>query len=760
MPRKQESAVDDDSHGKSEQRKSRRKRSGSINYHELTTPSNKHGCTDIICTIIFLIFIIAFVGLSIFSYVNGSPSNLILPRDSYGSMCGEGIQKDKKFLLYFDLVKCLRVSAAITGCSTPQVCVEACPDRNLYDQIPGQNKTLNKYCYTDRYSNVQVCPNYVLESKPIFGRCIPDILATTADTVPDFFLTVVNDQNENVAIEIQNDNGTSSQLNFKLLKNASNYLKDLLNLKRSFEYAYEDFENSAWLILTALAIAMITSFIFILLLRCFVKPFVYLSILGVLGVLVFGLYFCVDYYLFLKKSDPVNSVDNSDYSFEFERFLDLNYIKSLKETWLALSIIIGVVILILVLILIFLRKRIKFAIELIKEASRTIGSVPSTLIWPIIPFLLKVGLFAFCIATAVFLASSGIPLFKIVEKNSSAVVGPSDVKFNVGDYCNPKDFYDNQNNTNSNYGCYFYTYGYNTTFKNYFNRSNEQISLAYLKSVEFLNDNQWLPQLYVAFMFFWFSAFVVGLSQMTLAGTFGIWYWSRFSNANKNRKNNLPFLPIFRSFFRAIFYHFGSIAFGSLLIAIIKLIRLILSYIDKKVKEAGPNNKCAKFLSTCCLCCFWCLEKFIKFINHNAYIVTGVYGYNFCKAAATAFKIIVSNCLRVAVVDRLTNFLLFLTKLAITAGITVLSFYFFTKRIPIESLTAFSPDLHYYFLPIFVIAIGTFIIAKVFFDVFALCVDTLLLSCLIDAEVNDGTSEKPYFMSKGLKKILGLKNKE
>lgn len=37
--------------------------------------------------------------------------------------------------------------------------------------------------------------------------------------------------------------------------------------------------------------------------------------------------------------------------------------------------------------------------------------------------------------------------------------------------------------------------------------------------------------------------------------------------------------------------------------------------------SSGAQNKCAKFLLSCLKCCFWCLEKFIKFINRNAYIM-------------------------------------------------------------------------------------------------------------------------------------------
>ena len=40
-----------------------------------------------------------------------------------------------------------------------------------------------------------------------------------------------------------------------------------------------------------------------------------------------------------------------------------------------------------------------------------------------------------------------------------------------------------------------------------------------------------------------------------------------------------------------------------------------------------------------------------------------------------------------------------------------------------------------------------------------MAVDTLFLCFLVDLEQNDGSAEKPYFMSSNLMKILDLKNK-
>lgn len=70
------------------------------------------------------------------------------------------------------------------------------------------------------------------------------------------------------------------------------------------------------------------------------------------------------------------------------------------------------------------------------------------------------------------------------------------------------------------------------------------------------------------------------------------------------------------------------------------------------------------------------------------------------------------------------------------------------------------PNLNYYFVPVFLITVGVYFTASVFFSVYAMAVDTLFLSCLVDMEKNDGSREKPYFMTKSLRNILNLKQKK
>ena len=121
-------------------------------------------------------------------------------------------------------------------------------------------------------------------------------------------------------------------------------------------------------------------------------------------------------------------------------------------------------------------------------------------------------------------------------------------------------------------------------------------------------------------------------------------------------------------------------AFGSLVIAIIRMIRTILEYIEKKLKRF--NNDLTKCLLCVCKCCLYCLEKFMRFINRNAYIMCAVKSTNFCSSAMAAFNLIMRNLARVVVLDSVVDFLLFLGKLVIVLITGVVSYLAFAGQIP------------------------------------------------------------------------------
>ncbi|XP_016285246.2 choline transporter-like protein 5 isoform X3 [Monodelphis domestica] len=195
-------------------------------------------------------------------------------------------------------------------------------------------------------------------------------------------------------------------------------------------------------------------------------------------------------------------------------------------------------------------------------------------------------------------------------------------------------------------------------------------------------------------------------------------------------------------------YHTGSIALGAITLTTVQCLRFFLEYINHHLKDSKRMQ--SKFILCCCRFCLWCLEKFLKYLNRNAYIMVAIYGDNFCTAAQDAFHLVMRNVVRVAMLDKVTDFLLWLGKMLVSVSIGALGYLFFTQKLPIAA-----PTLNYYWIPLLVMVLGSYIIAHGFFSVFAMCVDTLFLCFCEDLERNNGSLERPYFMPPTLLKTLG-----
>ena len=180
------------------------------------------------------------------------------------------------------------------------------------------------------------------------------------------------------------------------------------------------------------------------------------------------------------------------------------------------------------------------------------------------------------------------------------------------------------------------------------------------------------------------------------------------------------------------------------------MIRVFLEWVEEKLKKYGvEDNTGVKCVMCCCKCCMWCLEKFIKYMNRNAYIMTAIYGYNFCKAGRKSFSLLVKNAVRAGTLDRVTDFILFIGKIIVVGIVTICAYFSFEN-----SADIFAAELNYKFAPLLFIVIGSYAIASCFFSVYSMAVDTIFLCFLEDLDRHKGG---PYFMSEDLKQVLDLK---
>ncbi|KAI0226237.1 Choline transporter-like protein 4 [Lamellibrachia satsuma] len=111
-------------------------------------PIKNRSCTDIICCLLFIICFVGMIAVGVYGFSRGDPNRLLYPTDSNGNLCGQGDYKAKPNLLFFDLVSCLKMGAAvvISGCPTTQVCVETCPNSTWmwYSQYAAEQISSNK----------------------------------------------------------------------------------------------------------------------------------------------------------------------------------------------------------------------------------------------------------------------------------------------------------------------------------------------------------------------------------------------------------------------------------------------------------------------------------------------------------------------------------------------------------------------------------------------------------------------------------------
>lgn len=97
-----------------------------------------------------------------------------------------------------------------------------------------------------------------------------------------------------------------------------------------------------------------------------------------------------------------------------------------------------------------------------------------------------------------------------------------------------------------------------------------------------------------------------------------MWY---FSGQGAEMSDAPGEVSILKAIGWGMWYHLGSVAFGSFCIALITMIRIVFEYLAKKYEAiAGKDNALYKAITCCMRCVLWCLDQYVKFITKNAFI--------------------------------------------------------------------------------------------------------------------------------------------
>mmetsp|Transcript_27643 Transcript_27643/g.70420 ORF Transcript_27643/g.70420 Transcript_27643/m.70420 type:complete len:518 (-) Transcript_27643:1045-2598(-) len=92
---------------------------------------------------------------------------------------------------------------------------------------------------------------------------------------------------------------------------------------------------------------------------------------------------------------------------------------------------------------------------------------------------------------------------------------------------------------------------------------------------------------------------------------------------------------------RACTNYLGSIAFGSLIVAILEAIYYTVKLVMEKA--LGGQNFLIKMIACCFLCCLGCLKRCIEWLTEWAYCYIAVYGCGFIEAGGKVFKMLADS---------------------------------------------------------------------------------------------------------------------
>jgi hypothetical protein len=186
----------------------------------------------------------------------------------------------------------------------------------------------------------------------------------------------------------------------------------------------------------------------------------------------------------------------------------------------------------------------------------------------------------------------------------------------------------------------------------------------------------------LAISIFWAAQVFINCIHVTIAGVVGTWWYS------PEEASSCCSTAVRGSVFRTLTTSFGSICFGSLLVAIIQAIKSLVESLRR-----DQDNGCGENFLLCCVeCCLSCVENIFEYFNKFAFVYVGLYGYSYLDAGKNVMTLFDLRGFSVIISDQLASAALSFMTISvglITAGLGLL----INKENP-DWLKTFAGDQH------------------------------------------------------------------
>jgi len=625
----------------------------------------KRSCTDLLCLILFVVFVGALVAIFAFGIATGDWHALVYDADYLGNRCGVGAYKDKTKAFYprlaLDMLEPHNRDAvaarSFTSLKLYTLCVATCPSRFDLDSpdlitdygFDPQTATTQAFGDGTRASWISATPTV-----SIVNRCIPREQTSNSDVslcaLPKCTDPAVvaaggvcssGAYNGTGVWEVCPDVGSGTTDASTCTEQQSLCqvtMKD--STKRSFEVATGDAESAAllggvaaavgnvfeittaiydaWLyvIVGGIVCPIALAFVYMLLLYLFAKTIIW----GLLIVLIVC-QLAATFICFAKSGIQVRGISGADLIARAASAAGNVTVPSIAESALAESeesdqwmytiafIVMGIATIITLIMVILSRKKIARAAAIVKEATTVFKTMPMMMFFPTLSTCCQILVCVYFIVTILLVqttsaASLDLVLGKLANTSSAAYQSLGVSGAAAAPNVDP---------------------------------------IGALRDLS-QNDNFTnFVSIFVLYGFFVLIQWVAGIAWCAMSGATYYWYFFRKDAAEKTN------VPITRSLMRTLVYHTGSVAFAAFVIALCDMLRAVVAYVERQVKPLKDKQFLLRLLFMCVNCCVWCLKKSVKFVSYYGLVFVACTGTNFCSGCYKTFFFFLQNPGQVAI---------------------------------------------------------------------------------------------------------------
>jgi len=260
-------------------------------------------------------------------------------------------------------------------------------------------------------------------------------------------------------------------------------------------------------------------------------------------------------------------------------------------------------------------------------------------------------------------------------------------------------------------------------------------------------DTQTMIMFFLAhlLLILWTIQFIKATVWSSMAAAVGSWFTT--TNAPEGRRRcpcSIGITELLKATGIIVSKHLGSMAFGSLVIAICQLIRVVLQFIDHHTQKMQDSNMLLKVVMKCSKCVMFCLQKTIEFISYYGFIFVAIHGVGFCRACSQTF-VFVAKYMAQTVLNKMVQMLLRVLigwSTPIACGLA--TFWILDN---LYSYKEFNP-----MFPALVVLIFSYVVTDGICTVYNCIIDTIYLLSFEDMERPGG----PIYLSANLREAFGI----